>query len=142
MNREVFLDTSYLIAATNPRDALHARARSASAALGPIRLVTTDAVFVEFLGYTARDTELRRRALRTVDGLLAHPDCRVFHFGRTGFDAALRRYRARPDKTYSLVDCHSMVLMEERRITQVLTADDHFRQAGFTCLLPTAGGPR
>jgi len=78
----------------------------------------------------------------TVDGLLAHPDCRVFNFGRTGFDAALRRYRARPDKTYSLVDCHSMVLMEERRITQVLTADDHFRQAGFTCLLPTAGGPR
>jgi len=33
-------------------------------------------------------------------------------------------------------------VMEERRITQVLTADDHFRQAGFTCLLPTAGRRR
>lgn len=65
-----------------------------------------------------------------------------FTLAAPGFDAALRRYRARPDKTYSLVDCHSMVLMEERRITHVLTADDHFRQAGFTCLLPTAGGPR
>jgi len=142
VNREVFLDTSYLIAATSPRDALHARARSTFAALGAIRLVTTDAVLSEFLGYTARDIELRRRALLTVDGLLGHTACRVFHFGRTGFDAALRRYRARPDKTYSLVDCHSMVLMEERRITRVLTADDHFRQAGFTCLLPTTGGSR
>ncbi len=117
-------------------------ARAAFAALGSVRFVTTDAVLSEFLGYTAQDGELRRRALETVDGLRAHPACRVFHFGRTGFEAALRRYRARPDKTYSLVDCHSMVIMEERRIASVLTSDDHFRQAGFTCLLPTAGRRR
>jgi predicted nucleic acid-binding protein len=142
VTREVFLDTSYLIAATNPRDALHARARAAFPALGAVRFVTTDAVLAEFLGYTARNVELRRRALQVVDGLREHPACRIFHFGRTGFEGALRRYRARPDKTYSLVDCHSMVLMEERDITRVLTADDHFRQAGFTCLLPTTGKSR
>lgn len=35
-------------------------------------------------------------------------------------------------RTYSLVDCISMVVMEERGIQHVLTNDHHFTQAGFT----------
>lgn len=43
----------------------------------------------------------------------------------------------RLDKEWSLVDCSSMIIMQQRNITEVLTTDHHFIQAGFTTLLPT-----
>ena len=42
------------------------------------------------------------------------------------------RYERRLDKGYSLVDCMSMVVMEDLDIQHVLTNDRHFQQAGFT----------
>lgn len=41
----------------------------------------------------------------------------------------------RPDKGYSLVDCISMVVMRDRGIAEVLSADHHFIQEGFVALL-------
>ena len=38
------------------------------------------------------------------------------------------RYR---DKTYSLTDCTSFVVMQELKLKQVLTTDAHFRQMSF-----------
>ena len=48
---------------------------------------------------------------------------------------ALRLYRARPDKDWGLTDCVSFELMKQEGVTEVLTADAHFRQAGFIALL-------
>jgi predicted nucleic acid-binding protein len=42
---------------------------------------------------------------------------------------------ARPDKTYSLCDAVSFVLMRERGITEGLTTDRHFEQEGLVRLL-------
>ncbi|MEZ4571694.1 MAG: hypothetical protein R2849_15445 [Thermomicrobiales bacterium] len=39
------------------------------------------------------------------------------------------------DKSWTLVDCISFVVMQERGITEALTADRHFVQAGFRALL-------
>lgn len=41
----------------------------------------------------------------------------------------------REDKTYSLCDAVSFVLMRERGITEALTTDKHFEQEGFVRLL-------
>ncbi len=41
----------------------------------------------------------------------------------------------RPDKDWSLTDCISFVVMEEHGITDALTGDHHFEQAGFRALL-------
>jgi predicted nucleic acid-binding protein len=43
--------------------------------------------------------------------------------------------KARPDKEWSLVDCASFVLMQQRGIADALTTDHHFEQAGFVRLL-------
>ena len=43
--------------------------------------------------------------------------------------------RERQDKTYSLCDAVSFVLMRERAITDALTTDKHFEQESFTRLL-------
>jgi hypothetical protein len=51
------------------------------------------------------------------------------------FEAGLRLYSDRPDKDWSLTDCTSFVVMKRLRITEALTADRHFEQAGFKVLL-------
>jgi predicted nucleic acid-binding protein len=44
-------------------------------------------------------------------------------------------FTRRPDKTWSLTDCISFVAMSQRGLTDALTADHHFLQAGFRALL-------
>jgi predicted nucleic acid-binding protein len=43
------------------------------------------------------------------------------------------------DKPWGLTDCLSFIVMQERGITEALTADEHFRQAGFVPLLGRSG---
>lgn len=50
---------------------------------------------------------------------------------RSGMDRLSRRL----DKTYSLCDAVSFVLMEAHEIEDALTTDHHFEQEGFTRLL-------
>ena len=44
-------------------------------------------------------------------------------------------FRSRLDKSWGLTDCISFVVMNEAGITDALTADVHFQQAGFRALL-------
>ena len=44
-------------------------------------------------------------------------------------------YRTRPDKDWSPTDCISFVVMQEHGLTEALTGDHHFKQAGFVALL-------
>ena len=48
---------------------------------------------------------------------------------------AVELMQARPDKTCSLCDAVSFVLMRERSLREALTTDKHFTQEGFTRLL-------
>jgi predicted nucleic acid-binding protein len=41
----------------------------------------------------------------------------------------------RADKEWSLADCVSFVLKQEQQLTDALTCDHHFVQAGFRALL-------
>ena len=50
-------------------------------------------------------------------------------------DQAVALFRSRPDKEWGLTDCVSFVVMKERGLTEALTADHHFEQAGFSILL-------
>jgi uncharacterized protein len=45
-------------------------------------------------------------------------------------DSAVQLYRTRPDKDWSLTDCLSFVVMDRRHLTEALTTDGHFEQAG------------
>ena len=43
--------------------------------------------------------------------------------------------RVRQDKNWSVTDCTSFVVMREHNLTEALTADRHFEQAGFKAIL-------
>ena len=51
------------------------------------------------------------------------------------FGRGLQLFKGRLDKSWSMTDCISMALCEELNITEVLTHDHHFVQAGFVALL-------
>jgi predicted nucleic acid-binding protein len=56
---------------------------------------------------------------------------------RTGawLEQAVELYRKSIDKSWSLTDCLSIVVMREEKLIDALTADHHFMQAGFRALL-------
>jgi hypothetical protein len=70
-----------------------------------------------------------------VDELLADPNVTVIPASPELFRAGLDLYGRRLDKEWSLTDCISLVVMEERGLREALTADPHFKQAGFKVLL-------
>lgn len=127
---EYFADSWYFIALADRFDAHHGAARRLEVLIGRSRPVTHDAVLSEVLTYFSGGGMLtRQRAAAVARDALR--DFRVLPADRGLFLAALDRYAARPDKEYSLVDCMSMIVMEQRGIRHVLTNDHHFTQAGF-----------
>lgn len=70
-----------------------------------------------------------------LDGFRKSPKVEVTPATRELFESGWNLYAARPDKDWSLTDCISFVVMQERGITDALTGDHHFEQAGFKPLL-------
>ena len=70
-----------------------------------------------------------------VRNLEARPDVEIVPQTEAQFRAAVERYAGRPDQTWSLTDCASFLVMEQRNITEALAYDRDFEQAGFTALL-------
>ena len=127
-----FVDTYYYVALLNPRDEHHRRVVEFHAELTG-RTVTTDAVFLE-VGNTLASTALRNKAAELIQAERNSADVTVVPLGKQLLDAALDFYSSHSDKRWSLTDCLSFVVMKERNITDALTGDHHFAQAGFHAL--------
>jgi predicted nucleic acid-binding protein len=57
---------------------------------------------------------------------------------RCAFDQTKAFFRKHADHLCSFTDCSSFVVMRELRLTDALTTDRHFRQAGFRVLVGAA----
>jgi predicted nucleic acid-binding protein len=132
--RRVFVDAWFLIALTDRTDRHHRAALRLERIVSTASLFTTDGVLMEVLAFHAADSELRQVAAKVARRALR--DYAVIPADRALFIRALHRYERRPDKEYSLVDCMSMVVMNDYAIEHVLTNDHHFQQEGFTLLTP------
>jgi predicted nucleic acid-binding protein len=77
----------------------------------------------------------RAAAVERVEKIISNPNVDVEPQTRGSFLAGLALYKKRLDKQYSLTDCVSMETMRRLNINEVLTADRHFKQDGFTCLM-------
>ena len=136
--REVFADTVYWIAMIRPEDVLGDAVVEATSELGSYHLVTSEMVLVEVLNFFARGGDRARNAAVEAVRRLEN-DSRVEIVAQTSaqFAKAVDRYGSRLDQSWSLVDCSSFVLMEERGIRDALAHDVDFVQAGFNALLRT-----
>ncbi len=62
-------------------------------------------------------------------------DSEIVHVDAALDGKAWQLLKERQDKEWSLVDCSSFVIMRQRDLTEALTTDHHFEQAGFVRLL-------
>jgi len=130
---DAFADTVFWVALVIRADQHHARAQAWSQRVTG-RLVTTDAVLTETANAMARPN-WRGHAVGLIDHLLSRADVEVVRSGPDLWARGWALYRGRPDKGWGLTDCVSFVVMEDAGLTDALTSDEHFRQAGFRTLL-------
>jgi uncharacterized protein len=136
MRRKVFLDASFAIALSSATDDFHRRAVLLAAQLqeAGTQLVTTRAVLLEIGNALSRQRH-RVAAVKLLNALEVDTAVEIVPLSERLYARAFKLYRERPDKEWGLTDCISLVVMEERGMTEALTTDDHFRQAGFRVLL-------
>jgi predicted nucleic acid-binding protein len=131
--RSAFADTSFYVAALSPGDVNHARAESVGREFRG-RIVTTEYVLLEIATFFC---SARHRAvfLGLLQALQNDPDVTIVPASPDLWQRGVALFAARPDKDWSLTDCLSFAVMQERQINEALTTDHHFEQAGFVALL-------
>ena len=132
--RAVFADTYYFLALLNAADRAHPKCLAFTSSYRG-RLVTTEWVMVELADALASSPRGRAEFLSTRADLHADPDVTIVPCDQGLLEAAIELFSQRSDKQWSLTDCTSFVVMEREGITEALTGDHHFQQAGFVALL-------
>ena len=92
--------------------------------------MTTEAVLWEWLNALS-DASTRTISAEGYHRVHADRRIEVVPFQPELSDAAIGLYGNRADKNWSLTDCLSFVVMERHALTEALTTDRHFEQAGF-----------
>ena len=129
----IFADSYFFFALLNPRDPAHAKAVDFSRQnRGP--LATTAWVFTELADGLA-STPRRQIFRRVLDDFEANRANLIVPANAETFEKGVDLYHSRPDKQWSLTDCISFAVMSEEGISEALTGDHHFEQAGFKALL-------
>jgi predicted nucleic acid-binding protein len=129
----LFADTFYFIALLSPADAAHSKAFEFTKQFDG-RLITTAWILTEIAdGLT--EERARSRFIQFYDRLRARSDVDIVSCNAELFDSGIDLFRRRADKEWSLTDCISFLVMERYELTEALTADHHFEQAGFVALL-------
>lgn len=130
------MDASFAIALAARSDQYHERARKLSRDIKrqQHRIVTTRAVVLE-IGNALSKLRYREAAVRLLESIEDDSNIEVVPLSEDLFREAQVLYVNRPDKEWGLTDCVSFVVMQQRRITEALSTDSHFIQAGFKALL-------
>ena len=136
MRNRVFLDTSFSIAIAIARDEFHERAIELADRIETenTEIVTTQAIILE-TGNALSKLKYRQSAVGIIQHLESDPHTSIISLTDELYHKVFELFRNRPDKEWGLIDCISFVVMREREITDALTADEHFIQAGFRALL-------
>jgi len=132
---EVFLDTSFAIVLSSETDQNHVLAVKLANQIeaDKTRLVTTQAILLE-IGNSLSKQKYRAAAIQLLDSLETDPSVEVVLLINSLYRSAFNLFKQREEKEWGLVDCISFIVMQDRGITDALTTDAHFQQAGFRAL--------
>lgn len=129
----VFADSGFWIALVVRQDQHHGRAQAWALRITG-RLTTTWPVLLETANALSCQA-WRASAVALIDHLRQRPDVTVVPLDAALWQRGWDLYRARTDKGWSLTDCISFLVMQDAGMTEALTPDEHFRQAGFRALM-------
>ncbi len=134
----IFVDTSGWASLVVETQTFHTKAKEIyqSAISNQTPLLTTNYVLTELVALLTSPLRLSRpRVIEIVEGIKVSPFFEIIHIDEMCDKRTWELLKNRPDKKWSLVDCSSFVVMREREISESLTTDHHFEQAGFIRLL-------
>jgi predicted nucleic acid-binding protein len=129
----MLLDTSGLLCLLNEADPKHieAIAQYQSATTR----VTHSLVIAELVTLATSRRLNRPKVLAYISDILSNPAIKHVWVDEMIFKGGIQLLAARQDKTYSLCDAVSFLVMRDRGIFDALTLDHHFEQEGFRRLL-------
>ncbi len=133
-NERLFLDTAFIQALLNPRDDYHNQAKQLFPRIRAASEVwITEAIFAE-VG-NALSVFNRNGAVQFIQQCYRTDNIKVVSVDTALMMQALALYQSRSDKTWGLTDCISFVVMQQRNLSDAVTGDRHFVQAGFRALM-------
>lgn len=132
----IFVDTVARMALANKSDLRHEQAIRLHQDLlsKGISYLTTDYVLTEVANRLVRPP-YRKSVIRFLITIFSSRGVTILTVTYSHFLRAWQLYKRLLDKQWGLTDCTSFIVMEEQRLREALTADHHFQQAGYTCLL-------
>ncbi len=128
-----FADTFFFIALLFENDDAHAKAQAIAAEMAG-RMFTSFWVLTELADAMAVPSR-REKFVPFLEFLRANPMVTIVPLDQSLFDRGAAIYDQRPDKSWSLTDCISFVIMQDQGLHDALTGDHHFEQAGFNALM-------
>lgn len=131
----IFVDSSFWIALTSPRDARHGDSRSLLRLVGDSPLTTSNLVRGESWTFLRRRVG-HRVAVQFLDLLEGSKTVQVAPITGELEDRALAWIRRHDEREYSFVDATSFALMRSLKIQRALAFDGDFTAAGFEELRP------
>ena len=136
MNDRVFLDTAFVVALASPADKYHEKAKRLSRQIERegVALVTTRAVLIE-IGDAMAEERTRHAGVAILQALEEDMSLTIVQNSEDLYRRAFALYKSRSDKEWGMTDCISFVVMTSGKITEALTTDTHFQQAGFVALM-------
>lgn len=129
---EVFADSYYWLALVHKRDPHHERVRAYEV---KGLLITSVPVQLEVMDALS-GILLRPAAISFWNSFASIPNLECVPFSQDLLNRSAALFAARPDKAWSLTDCISFTIMQDRGIRLALTGDKHFLQAGFEIAFP------
>jgi predicted nucleic acid-binding protein len=97
--------------------------------------LTHSYIIAEYVALATARRFSRLLILDFITDLLAEPEIHFVWVDEFLHREAVKLLTLRLDKTYSLCDAVSFVVMRQHKITESLTTDKHFEQEGFIRLL-------
>jgi hypothetical protein len=127
--KNYFLDTYGLYAWLNAKEQHHEKAKEIFNQRN-CHYVVTEWILLEFANGMSH---LSRRGvgIKMLELIRKSSVFEIIEYNHGIFQSGYNLYINRPDKQWSLTDCISFEVMAARGLTEALTADHHFRQAGF-----------
>lgn len=93
-------------------------------------LVTSTYIFDEIVTFF-NSRNLHYKAVEVGNRLIESPEIELIEIDKYLFNQGWLYFQQHQDKSYSLTDCLSFIIMQNKNIYQALTLDHHFIQAGF-----------
>ncbi|QSJ20542.1 type II toxin-antitoxin system VapC family toxin [Nostoc sp. UHCC 0702] len=134
----MLLDTSGLLCFLHKDEPQHEKAVQLIASTSRIRLIH-NYILAELVALALVRGFSRSTVLSYSLELINNSNVQIVWVDELLHREAIDLLLARQDKTYSLCDAVSFVLMRRQGIIEALTTDKHFEQEGFTRLLRSTG---